>query len=228
MFSFAPFPNKVWSMNGHETMHESSTTSEDLDDTALLNTSWPLFYVGINEEVLWLQPTDQLRCRPKKPNNFMSKVESFAWFLAQFVTTLSIYINQENLCYCNLGKCCCGDRPHKANAFLRKVCSERKVPASRDYMFLKECAYCKGIGKPFVGHQKTSCPVLFAMRPCSLCGADGYENHTLSHCPYQQKVNLALKDEHRFGKETRQTKRYEERHELYSNNIVNSANLEEI
>ncbi|VDK51142.1 unnamed protein product [Cylicostephanus goldi] len=42
----------------------------------------------------------------------------------------------------------------------------------------KECAYCKSVGKPAAGHAKTACPVLSSMKPCSLCGADGFDNHT--------------------------------------------------
>ncbi|VDM52434.1 unnamed protein product [Angiostrongylus costaricensis] len=44
------------------------------------------------------------------------------------------------------------------------------IPRREELLYSQECAYCKGVGRPFVGHTKTACPVLFALRPCSLCG----------------------------------------------------------
>ncbi|WKX95945.1 hypothetical protein Q1695_012417 [Nippostrongylus brasiliensis] len=66
------------------------------------------------------------------------------------------------------------------------------------------CGYCKSVGKRFDGHSKNTCPELFALKPCSLCGADGFDNHTLTHCPSQQKVKLELKRDHRRRVDSKQ------------------------
>ncbi|VDO73467.1 unnamed protein product [Heligmosomoides polygyrus] len=55
----------------------------------------------------------------------------------------------------------------------------------------------RSVGKPSDGHPKTACPALFVLKPCSLCGADGYDNHTLMHCPSQKKVKLQLRNGYR-------------------------------
>ncbi|KAK6029808.1 nanos RNA binding domain protein [Ostertagia ostertagi] len=70
----------------------------------------------------------------------------------------------------------------------------------------EDCGYCRSVGKPSGGHAKTSCPELFALKPCTLCGADGYENHTLMHCPSQQKIKLELKEDHRRRMDARHIK----------------------
>ncbi|CAI4232712.1 unnamed protein product [Auanema sp. JU1783] len=55
-----------------------------------------------------------------------------------------------------------------------------------------DCAYCKSIGREHYGHTKQKCPRIGLLEPCKLCGAEGYDNHTVTHCPSSSKVYLEL------------------------------------
>ncbi|KAI6214631.1 Nanos-type domain-containing protein [Aphelenchoides besseyi] len=54
------------------------------------------------------------------------------------------------------------------------------------------CGYCASLGHEAQSHNRYCCPKLAALKPCSICGASGYNNHTRTHCPQRPKLIMEL------------------------------------
>ncbi|KAK6734080.1 hypothetical protein RB195_017696 [Necator americanus] len=180
--SMAPFPNDTWTMTSSE--KNSSMDFYYLEDTS--------------DAPLWQQPTDRLRALPQPaheawlsmrnelfevtdipnvvhPTKCEEKLYLHSW------STGTVNENSRNVKRC--------PKTISASSAQKEIVSTQ---ARCSNSTSAECAYCKSVGKVAVGHAKTACPVLFSMKPCSLCGADGYENHTETYCPSKEKVKLEL------------------------------------
>ncbi|VDO23156.1 unnamed protein product [Haemonchus placei] len=207
MLSIAPFPNKIWSTVEDSTMTTSSEFPGlyHITDTSLMYNL--LSTMTVEEEPLWFQPTDQLRSVPAKPLNRVlpNPVRAEATTI-QCRSNGSPRVLKVQKSWPPMGTFRSTkpvNQTPKPNVLPK---SGEKATGSGCYTG-GDCAYCRSVGKPSCGHLKTSCPELFALKPCTLCGADGFDNHTLMHCPSQQKIKLEMKEDHRLRMDMRQAER---------------------
>ncbi|XGW11873.1 hypothetical protein V3C99_012942 [Haemonchus contortus] len=206
MLSIAPFPNKIWSSVEGPT----KTTPEfpglyHISDTSFMDNL--LSTVTVEEEPLWFQPTDQQRSVPAKPLKRVvpSPVRAQATTI-QCPSAGGPRVLKVQKSWPPMGTFLSTKPANQTPKPGVLPKSGEKATGSASYTGA-DCAYCRSVGKPSCGHLKTSCPELFALKPCTLCGADGFDNHTLMHCPSQQKIKLELKEEHRLKMDVRQAER---------------------
>ncbi|KAL6734233.1 hypothetical protein Aduo_004795 [Ancylostoma duodenale] len=202
--SLAPFPSTTWSAtinNTNSTMDSYYFGGEAFNVTEPLFVSEPLWHQPAGP--LWHQPSDHERKLPLPP------VPAFEERL--YVATLAdSRCFEQNACVRALQIPAEDPAQKKASSQVRF----RSNTTAKD-----ECGYCKSVGRPSSGHAKTACPVLFSMKPCSLCGADGYENHTETHCPSQEKIKLELSPEYLMRAHRRKQER--DRLKACSSNVQN-------
>ncbi|EYC44789.1 hypothetical protein Y032_0449g1655 [Ancylostoma ceylanicum] len=161
--SLAPFPNSTWSATTNDT---NITMDSYYISGEAFNVSEPLFL----SEPLWNQPADALWQQPSDHERKLPLPPMPAIQERLYVATMT-----ENRCFEQTAhvrelQVLAEDSTQKTDSSQARV---RGKTAAKD-----ECGYCRSVGRPATGHAKTACPVLFSMKPCSLCGADGYENHT--------------------------------------------------
>lgn len=173
------------------------------------------------EEQLWLQPTDQLRLVPQmmrsKPLRNSMQTKSRVP-----TTTQSTIRNHARMEVNSVQSSCPRElQPVQRLEFYIDLTNARgRAWSTSSYSSGDDCAYCRSVGKPSGGHSKTSCPALFALKPCALCGADGYDNHTLMHCPSQQKIKLELKEDYLRRADIRRQARMEMRMQMCQQSSV--------
>ncbi|KAK5977498.1 Nanos-type domain-containing protein [Trichostrongylus colubriformis] len=218
MLSIAPFPTKTWSFAEDLPMLSSPQFHPlyhvtDAPSMEKLSSS-----TRVEEEPLWYQPTDQMRTVPAEPlsrvfENRMPSTFQSSTSCVYHVDVPSHLLRAQPSRYSIRAL---ENVEPPLNHFPRLYSLQRygdKGTSNRLYNG-EDCGYCRSVGKPSCGHVKTSCPELFALKPCTLCGADGYDNHTLMHCPSQQKIKLELKEEHRRRMNVRQLERIQKRAEI--------------
>ncbi|CAJ0607836.1 unnamed protein product [Cylicocyclus nassatus] len=201
--SIAPFPSKTWAMS------PSKFSAMDLYSDTIKQSKYHTDYSAVH--ALWNQPTDYRRKMPepilKSPvNNAMPP------YAATYGKLFSYSPNKQEKLYVPIVPV--NNQTRNSAAEELKQPKATPIPIgmksehqSRTAVAGKECAYCKSVGKPAAGHAKTACPVLSSMKPCSLCGADGFDNHTETYCPSRKKITLELNQDYLLRLQRRQMQR---------------------